>query len=236
MRLTVRRAGGFFPPPFFRSRVCEAHVPAEPYPSQAYPRVPRSHGHRGWPQGSLESPPQGTLASDGLDLQEVVLDPTPFASARPAMTALVTSARVGLTFPKTDRLLRRFEFLAAQKEGRRVHTTHFVLILRDRHDGGGPRLGVTASRKAGNSVRRHRVRRSVREVFRLHREVFPPAHDLVVLLRENVPALDYATVRDEIVSALTKPRKRGPPPSPLASESPNGPHSRGRPSRGPERT
>jgi ribonuclease P protein component len=148
------------------------------------------------------------------------------------MTAPVIPTHTGLTFPKSDRLLRRYEYLAAQKDGRRVHTPHFVLILHDRHDDGGPRLGVTASRKSGNSVVRHRVRRLLREVFRLDRGAFPPGHDLVVLVRENTPDLDLATVRDEVLGALTKPRKRQSPPSPGRRSSPNGPRPTTRHSQG----
>jgi ribonuclease P protein component len=147
------------------------------------------------------------------------------------MTAPVTSTRVGLKYPKTDRVRRRFEYLAAQKSGRRVHTTHFVLILAERADGRGPRLGVTASRKSGNSVLRHRVRRLLREVFRLHRDAFPSGHDIVVLLRENTPPLDYATVRDEVLSALSRSRNRGRPPSAKASSSPNAGRSAAHPER-----
>ncbi|MEI8254958.1 MAG: ribonuclease P protein component [Deltaproteobacteria bacterium] len=150
------------------------------------------------------------------------------------MTAPATRTRAGLTFPKSDRLLRRFEYLAAQKEGRRVHTPHFVLMLRDRSDHAGPRLGVTASRKAGNSVVRHRVRRLLREVFRLHREAFPEGHDVNVLVRENAPVdMEFVAVRDEVLTALSKARKRPAPPSPGASASPNGRDRR--PSRGTER-
>ncbi len=152
------------------------------------------------------------------------------------MTALVTSARTGLTFPKTDRLRRRYEYLVAQKSGRRVHTTHFVLILRDRADGGGPRLGVTASRKSGNSVERHRVRRVLREVFRLNREAFPAGHDVIALVRENTGSLDYATVRDEILGALTRPRNRARPPSANPKEPPNAGQATVRPARGGERS
>jgi ribonuclease P protein component len=147
------------------------------------------------------------------------------------MPAPVTSTRDGLKHPKTDRVRRRFEYLGAQKTGRRVHATHFVLILADRGDGGGPRLGITASRKSGNSVLRHRVRRLLREVFRLNREVFPPGHDVVVLLRENMPALDYATVRDEVLGALTRPRNRGRPPSAKPGSSPNAGRSATHPER-----
>src|SRR5688500_13890188 len=64
-----------------------------------------------------------------------------------------------------DRLRKRFEFGRARDQGRRVHTQSFVLLIRpnqlDR-----TRLGLTVSHKVGNAVRRNRIKRLVREVFR----------------------------------------------------------------------
>ena len=73
-------------------------------------------------------------------------------------------------FPRSVRLRRRSEFLEVQERGRRVHTPHFVVLFRARAGGGtGVRLGVTVSKKVGDAVRRNRVKRLVREAFRLDR-------------------------------------------------------------------
>lgn len=126
------------------------------------------------------------------------------------MNAPPDEPRAGQTFPKSARLLRRSEFLAVQSKGQRVHTTHFTLALRARADGDAqPRLGVTASRKAANSVGRNRVRRLVREVFRLNQSAFPAGWDCVVIVHEKVPELDLATVRDELLGALARRRGGG---------------------------
>ncbi len=111
-------------------------------------------------------------------------------------------------FPKSLRMLRRAEFRVAQTRGRRIHATHFVLILDNREDDGPGRLGITTARKVGSAVRRNRVRRLVREVFRLHKGSFPVGHDCVVIARENAPELDFPTVRDELLAALTRRRER----------------------------
>lgn len=111
---------------------------------------------------------------------------------------------MGQSFPKTDRLLRREEFLAAQKRGRRLHSAHFVLVLHDRGDDAGARLGLVTSRKVGNAVRRNFIRRVVRETFRLHKPLFPLRHDVVVIARDAVGDLASATIRDEILAALAR--------------------------------
>ena len=77
----------------------------------------------------------------------------------------------------------------------------------------GARLGLVTSRKAANAVGRNRVRRHVREAFRLHRERFPARHDVVVIAKEGAAALDSAAVRGEILGALERgaaPKRRPP--------------------------
>lgn len=111
-----------------------------------------------------------------------------------------TSSDAAETFPRRDRVLHRRDFLRAQSEGRRVHTPHFVLVALPTADG-RLRLGVTVSRRVGDSVRRNRVKRLVREVFRRNRALFPAACDVVVVARVGAATLDYAGVRNEVSAA-----------------------------------
>jgi ribonuclease P protein component len=124
----------------------------------------------------------------------------------------MTSPVTDRSFPKRDRVLRRSEFRAIQSKGARVRTEHFTLILRDRVDRDGPRIGITASRKVASSVGRHRVRRLVREVFRHHKSAFPSGSDCVVIVHENIPDLSLVQVRDEVLGALARRGRRQAPP------------------------
>ena len=111
-----------------------------------------------------------------------------------------TSSDAAEAFPRGDRILRRSDFLRAQSEGRRVHTPHFVIVALP-GERGHLRLGVTVSRKVGDAVRRNRVKRLLREVFRRNRALFPRACDVVVVARAGAYTLDYAGVRDELGAA-----------------------------------
>lgn len=105
-------------------------------------------------------------------------------------------------FPRADRLLRRSEFMRVQQQGRRVHTSHFVMLV-VRASRGVTRLGVTVGRRVGGAVQRNRVKRLVREVFRLNRQLFPRECDVVLVARPGADRLDYASVLGELERAQT---------------------------------
>jgi ribonuclease P protein component len=87
-----------------------------------------------------------------------------------------------LTLPAQRRLRRKSDFEAAYARGRRFGNGFFAVTAQP-NDIGGPRLGLAVSVKnAGNSVERNRLRRTIRESFRLHQHELP-AVDLVVSAR-----------------------------------------------------
>ncbi|MEG0962155.1 MAG: ribonuclease P protein component [Lachnospiraceae bacterium] len=53
------------------------------------------------------------------------------------------------------------------------------------------RLGITVSKKVGNSVIRHHITRLVREVYRLQEEMFNSGLDIVVIARVSAKNITY---------------------------------------------
>ena len=63
---------------------------------------------------------------------------------------------------------------------------------------GKNRIGISVSKKVGNSVVRHRVTRLIRESYRLHENIFNSSLDIVIVARKSTFDIGYA----EIESAL----------------------------------
>lgn len=96
------------------------------------------------------------------------------------------------------RVRKRAEFERIQRDGERVNTRRFVLILSRQLEGTHPsRLGVTASRRVGNAVVRNRAKRVVREAFRATTDLFRDGVDLVVIVRAPLGDARLGEVIDE---------------------------------------
>lgn len=90
--------------------------------------------------------------------------------------------RERLTFPAHKRLRHKSEFDAAYARGRRFGNGFFAVTVIS-NDKTGPRLGLAiALRVARTAVERNRIRRIIRESFRVHQETLP-AVDIVVSAR-----------------------------------------------------
>lgn len=106
----------------------------------------------------------------------------------------------GETYPRSERLRRRQDFLRVQREGARVHTPHYVVVLMPRTEEGDEvgRLGITVTKKVAIAVGRNRVKRVVREVYRKNRDLFPKGCDIVVMAKSGAPELGYHEAMAEL--------------------------------------
>ena len=66
------------------------------------------------------------------------------------------------------------------------------------------RVGVTVGKKLGHAVVRNRVRRRLREVYRLNEERFAPGWDIVVVARSRCISADFGKLTQAYLSLAEK--------------------------------
>ena len=66
------------------------------------------------------------------------------------------------------------------------------------------RFGMTVSRRVGNAVARHRIKRRLREAFRLNQHAWPGRYDLVVIVHPHavLPMNEYAELLSQAADQL----------------------------------
>ena len=101
------------------------------------------------------------------------------------------------SFPKNIRLSNRKDFVNLNRSGKRCHTKHFVVIVK-LNGLGKTRLGVTVGKKVGNAVKRNRVKRIIREFFRLNKAYLPQGYDIVIVAKKDASYCALRSVQEEI--------------------------------------
>ena len=61
------------------------------------------------------------------------------------------------------------------------------------------KVGFSASKKVGNSVVRHRVKRLIKESYRLHENIFNSGLDIVIVGRQSAAAVGYEEVENALL-------------------------------------
>jgi len=105
------------------------------------------------------------------------------------------------SFPKKERLLKRKDFVNVNQSGRRIKSKNFLIILK-KNTFSFSRLGITVSKKIGKAVKRNRIKRLVREFFRLNKSKLPKGYDISIIARSDVSKYKLKDVEKELGEVL----------------------------------
>ena len=97
----------------------------------------------------------------------------------------------------SESLKKNKDFQTVYKTGKSLANHYLVMYLLP-NELNRNRLGISVSKKVGNSVVRHRLTRLIRESYRMSEEHFRRGFDIIVIARTSAKAKSY----HEIESAL----------------------------------
>ena len=103
----------------------------------------------------------------------------------------------------TTTLKQNHEFRRLYAKGRSAVTPTLVIYER-RNKSGGNRVGFTVTVKLGHAVVRNRVRRRLREIYRLHEEELRRGTDLVVVARGRSVDASYRELERDFLAACAR--------------------------------
>ena len=94
----------------------------------------------------------------------------------------------------SESLKRNQDFQNVYQNGRSYANRYLVMyVLKNGTEHN--RLGISVSKKVGNSVVRHHLTRLIREVYRLHEDTFNSGLDVVVIARVSAKDISYHQVK-----------------------------------------
>ena len=103
----------------------------------------------------------------------------------------------------TDTLKLNYEFHRLYSKGQSAVTPYLVVYARKSRRPGN-RIGFTVSTKLGKAVKRNRIRRRLREIYRLNESRFLRGTDLVVVARARAADAGYRQLEYAFLSAAKK--------------------------------
>lgn len=97
----------------------------------------------------------------------------------------------------SESLRKTKDFQRVYREGTSKANRYLVMLLR-RNNSEKNHLGISVSKKVGNSVVRHRLTRLIREAYRLKEDRFPRGLDVVIIARTGAKDCTYFEIERAI--------------------------------------
>ncbi len=98
----------------------------------------------------------------------------------------------------SESLKKNQDFKTVYGHGKSCANRYLVMYVLG-NDSSGNRLGISVSKKVGNSVVRHRLTRLIRESYRLNESHFSKGLDIVVIARVSAKNATYRDIEQALL-------------------------------------
>ena len=104
-------------------------------------------------------------------------------------------------FTKKERITQPQEFRRVMKLGRRLSSRNYILIVK-KSESPFHRLGIVVKKEIGPATFRNRMKRYIREFFRLHKSQIKGFYDIILLVKKGCSVNRYQEVEEELRGLL----------------------------------
>ena len=98
----------------------------------------------------------------------------------------------------SESLKKNMDFQNVYKNGKSYANKYLVMYVLENHSNRN-RIGISVSKKVGNSVIRHRITRLIRESYRLQEDVFNSGLDIVIIARATARGKKYKDIESALL-------------------------------------
>lgn len=102
---------------------------------------------------------------------------------------------------KAYRIKKNSDFQFIYKKGKSVANKQFVVYTKVNKELEHFRLGISVSKKLGNAVVRNRIKRAIRENFKVHKEDIIPI-EIIVIARQPAKHMDTLQIQASLEHVL----------------------------------
>ncbi len=98
----------------------------------------------------------------------------------------------------SESLKKNNDFQAVYRNGKSYANKYLVMYVR-KNELEKNRVGISASKKVGNSVVRHHLARLIRENYRLLEENFQSGYDIIIVVRVSAKEITFADMKSALI-------------------------------------
>jgi ribonuclease P protein component len=109
----------------------------------------------------------------------------------------MTTVKGSFRFTKKERINHPQDFRRTMKLGRRLPSRDFILFILE-NENKFHRLGIVVKKEIGSATFRNRMKRYIREFFRLHKHQIKGSYDIILMVKKGCSFNRYQEAEEEL--------------------------------------
>lgn len=105
------------------------------------------------------------------------------------------------TLSPQERIKKKRDFLLIYRRGKRYRGKYLILIYLP-NDLKFSRMAVVTSKKIGNAVKRNKIKRWIRTLYRRNKKLLKNSLDLIIISKKEIQEASWLALKEEYLTAI----------------------------------